>query len=251
MALKRSALLLVVFLIPASLFANKLYFPQVAFGGGYTTTIVLLNRGTTNVSSNFQVFGQNGAPILSLPVTVAAGGSTRLTVPDSGPSITSSWGMLDAGDGKVQGMATFEYRSTSGALTTIAGVPGLEAGNGFTLPVDVAGNGIAANTAIAMANVNPGALTVVLALVSESGSGLTGNDVHFMTLASGQQVAEFVTTIWPNLAAGGFKGTLAVSVVYSAQQPNSLVLTALSGRDGLFSALPVIPGTDCNGCWDY
>ena len=108
MDLKRSTLLLVVFLIPTSLLANKLYFPQVAFGGGYTTTIVLMNRGTTNVSSSFEVFGQNGALLTSLPVSVPPGGSTRLTVPDPGNAITSSWGMIDAGEGTVQGMAIFE-----------------------------------------------------------------------------------------------------------------------------------------------
>jgi hypothetical protein len=254
MCLKRCVLLLVVSLIPTSLFSNKLYFPQVAFGGGYTTTIVLMNRGATNVSSDFQVYGQNGALLMSIPVSVAPGGSTRLTVPDPGSSITSSWGMLDAGTGTVQGMATFEYRGANGALTTIAGVSGLEAGNGFTIPVDVAGDGIAANTAIAMANVNSGSgVTVLLQLISESGSGapsVTGNDARLLTLASGQQMAEFVTNLWPNLAAG-FKGTLVVAVMDSAQQPNSLVLTALSAKDGLFSALPVIPSTDCSGCWDY
>ena len=78
MVLNRSVLLLVLFFIPASLFANKLYFPQVAFGGGYTTTIVLMNAGTTNVSSHLQVYGQTGALVMSVPVTVPAGGSRVL-----------------------------------------------------------------------------------------------------------------------------------------------------------------------------
>ena len=254
MALKRCALLLVIVLIPTSLLANKLYFPQIVFGGGYSTTLVLMNRGTTNVSGSFQLFGQNSASLMNVPVNVPAGGSTRLTVPDTGTSGTSSWGMVDAGEGTVHGVAVFESR-LNGALLTTAGVFGVEAGNGFTVPVDVAGNGIAANTAIAVANVNPNSsVTLVLQLISESGSGspsVTSNDARFIALAPGQQRAEFVTTLWPNLAAG-FKGTLAVGVMDKAQQPNSLVLTALSWNDGLFSAIPVIPGPSaCNGCWDY
>ena len=255
MVLNRSVLLLVLFFIPASLFANKLYFPQVAFGGGYTTTIVLVNTGTTNVSSQLQVYGQTGALLRSVPVTVPAGGSSRLTVADPGTSIVSSWGMLDAGTVTVQGAAIFEFRSTNGALITTAGVFGSEAGNGFTLPVDVAGNGISANTGIAVANVNPSSeVTVVLQLISESGSGspsVTGYFARHVTLAPGQQIAEVVTSIWPQLAVG-FRGSLAVAVLDTAQKPNSLVVTGLSVKDGLLSALPVIPGTNsCNGCWDY
>ncbi len=255
MVLNRSVLLLVLSFIPASLFANKLYFPQVAFGGGYTTTIVLLNAGTANVSSHLQVYGQNGALVMSIPVTVPAGGSTRLTVADPGTSIISSWGMLDAGTGTVRGAAIFEFRSANGALITTAGVLGIEAGNGFTVPVDVAGNGISANTGIAIANVNTSSdVTVVLQLISENGSGspsVTGYFSRFVTLAPGQQIAEVVTSIWPQLAVG-FKGSLAVAVLDSAQRPNSLVLTGLSVKGGLLSSLPVIPGTNsCSGCFDY
>jgi hypothetical protein len=51
MAFKRYFLLIAFCFIPTSLFSNKLYFPQVVFGGGYTTTIVLINMGMTSVSS--------------------------------------------------------------------------------------------------------------------------------------------------------------------------------------------------------
>jgi hypothetical protein len=251
MTLKRCVFLLVFCLTPTSLFSNKLYFPEVAFGGGYTTTIVLMNTGTTNVSSSFLVYGQTGALLMSLPVTVAGGGSTRVTIADPGASTVISWGVIDAGTGTVQGMATFELCSADGVLIRSAGVLGVEAGNGFSLPVDIAGNGFAANTAIFMANINPGsAVTLVFALVSEGGAGSpSGFDTRFVTLAPGHQLAEFVTSIWPQLISG-FRGTLVVSVQENMQQP-SLVLTGLSEKNGLLSSLPVIPTNSCNGCWDY
>ena len=172
-----------------------------------------MNTGTTNVSSSFLVYGQTGALLMSLPVTVAGGGSTRVTIADPGASTATSWGVIDSGTGTVQGMATFELRSADGVLIRTAGVLGVEAGNGFSLPVDIAGNGFAANTAIFMANINPGsAVTLVFALVSEGGAGSpSGFDTRFVTLAPGHQIAEFVTSIWPQLI-GGFKGTLVVSV---------------------------------------
>jgi hypothetical protein len=255
MALKRYFLLIVFCFTPVSLFSNKLYFPQVAFGGGYTATIILMNMGTTNVSSRFQVYSQTGALLRSVPTTLPAGGSTRISVVDDGQPIISSWGMLDAGTGMVQGVATLENRSTTGALIRTAGVLGLEAADAFTLPVDVTESGIASNTAVAMANVNPGsAVTVVLQLMSESGSGsssATLNSARFITLGSGHQIAELVTSIWPELAIG-FRGTLLVAVIDTARQPNSLVLTALSVKNGMLSAVPAIPGLQsCFGCWDY
>jgi hypothetical protein len=254
MALKRYVLLIAFCLVPTSLFSNKLYFPQVVFGGGYTTTIVLINMGDASISSDFQVHGQTGALLISIPTTVPGGGSTRLSIADPGPSVISSWGMLDAGAEGVRGAATVDVRSTSGALISTVGVLGLEAANDFTFPVDVAENGIASNTAFAIANVNPNSsLTVNFQLMSESGYGspsMTGADRRFITLGSGHHIAEFVTEIWPQLAVG-FKGTLMVWV--TPGQPNSLVLTAVNVKDGLVSAVPAISGVAnaCRGCWDY
>jgi len=238
MTFKRYFLLIAFCFIPTSLFSNKLYFPQVAFGGGYTTTIVLMNMAPTSVSSNFEVYDETGALLRSIPTTVPGDGSTRLSIADPGPSIISSWGMLDAGVVTVQGTATFDLRSTDGTLIATAGVLGLQAGDGFILPVDVAGDGIAVNTGVAMVNVNPtNRITLVLVLMPENGSSsATGIYERFMTLDPGHHVTDFVTSIWPQLAVG-FRGTLSVAVVDFGLQ-DSLVLTALSVKEGLLSALP-------------
>jgi hypothetical protein len=257
MTLKRYVLLfagVAVLFIPPSLFANKLYFPQVAFGGGYTTTIILMNMGTTNVSSTFQVFGQTGTLLRSIPVTVPDGGSTRLSIADPGPSIISSWGVLDAGAATVQGAATFDVRTTNGALFDNAEVLGGQAANDFGFTVDVTRNGIA-NTGFALANVDPNSdVTVRLQLLSESGNGspsVTGADSKTITLGSGHQIAVFVTSIWPQLAAAGFRGTLLI--VVTSGPPNSLVLTALNLKEGLLSAAPAFSGivNSCRGCFDF
>src|SRR6185436_10568902 len=97
MGLKRYLLLMALCFVPTSLFSNKLYFPQVSFGGGSTTTIILMNAGTTNVSSDFRIYSQTGVLLRSIPTTLTDSGSTRLTIADPGPSIISSWGVLDTG----------------------------------------------------------------------------------------------------------------------------------------------------------
>jgi hypothetical protein len=257
MTLKRCFLFIAFCFVPTSLFSNKLYFPQVVFGGGYTTTVVLMNKGTMSVLSNFQVYGETGTLLKSIPTTVHGLGSTRLSIADPAPSVVSSWGMLDAGTETVQGAAIFDVRSTTGALIDTVAVLGIEAANDFTFLVDLAGNGITSNTGFAIANVNPNSdVTVNFQLLSELGCGdVTGRSI---TLRSGQHIAEFVTEIWPQLGAV-FKGTLLVWV--TPGQPNSLVLTALNFKEGLMSEVPAISGVVNDevlnaikagaGCWDY
>ena len=88
MKLKVLLFLLVVTLCPASLFSNSLYFPQVAYGGGYSTTFVIVNTGTTAVAARLNFYSQSGAPLADLgtQVSIAAGNSTRITLPDTGRS---------------------------------------------------------------------------------------------------------------------------------------------------------------------
>jgi hypothetical protein len=254
MVVKRYFLLIALSFLPTSLFSNKLYFPQVSFGGGNTTTIILMNAGTTNVSSPFQIYAQTGVLLRSIPTTVPGEGSTRLSITDTGVSIIRSWGVFDAGTGTVKGVAILDTRSTTGTLSSRVGVLGVEAANHFSLPVDVAENGLS-NTVFAMANVNSSSdLILYLQLVSESGNGspvVTGASAYAITLARRNQITTLVTDIWPQLKVG-FRGTLIVAVVSTAPA-NSLVVTALSVKDGLFAPVPAISAfvNTCRGCWDY
>src|SRR5258706_2215257 len=109
MKLRLLVFLLVIALFPASLFSNTLYFPQVAFGGGYSTTFVIVNTGTTAVSGRLNLYSQAGTLRTDLggQLVIAPGNSTRLTIPNSGP-LTAVWGEFNAGTGTVQGVATFD-----------------------------------------------------------------------------------------------------------------------------------------------
>ena len=255
MVVKRYFLLLALCLLPTSLFSNKLYFPKVSFGGGSTTTIILMNSGMTSVSSPFQIYAQTGDLLRSIPTTVPGGGSTRLSIADPGQLIISSWGVFDAGKETVKGVATVDMRSTTGTLINRAVVFGVEAANHFSIPVDVAEKGLT-NTVFAMANINATSdVFVYLQLMSESGFGSpsatgTGESSRAIVFLARHQFTYFVTDIWPELKAG-FKGTLLIAVV--SGQANSLVVTALNLKDGLFSPVPAIPAFEnsCRGCWDY
>src|SRR5262245_58054323 len=122
-------ILLVTFL-PASGFSNTLYFPQVAFGGGYSTTFTVINTGTTAVSGRLNIYSTTGSlrSDLGTQLDIGPGNSARYTIPNSG-ALTVAWGEFNAGAGTVQGVATFDSRDNAGRLVTSAGVLGVEADN--------------------------------------------------------------------------------------------------------------------------
>jgi hypothetical protein len=219
--------------------ANTLYFPQIAFGGGYATTLVIMNTGTSAVSSRINFYDQGGTnrTAYSAVINLPPGGSTRYTLPDTGP-LTVVWGELPAGVGTVQGVATFDLRGAGNGLVTTAGVLGLEAGNSFLVPVDVTPT---ASTGVAIANVNGGSpFNVQVRLLGENASLIaTANDVRFSPLIARGQMADFVTNLFPQLNGTTFKGTLIVEAAPGAPN-NSLVATALTVKEGLLSALPAL-----------
>src|SRR5262245_33191250 len=229
---------LLLALFPVSLFSNTLYFPQVAFGGGYSTTFAIVNTGTTAVSGRLNLYTQSGGLRTDLggQIFIAPGNSRRLAVPNSGP-LTAVWGEFDAGSGSVQGVATFDSRDSSGRLVTSAGVLGIEADNTFLIPVDVTlGKG---STGVAVSNISTSDLSIELRLFNESGVRVASN-LSF-PLRAHAQVADFVPNIITQiLGIDSFRGTL---VVRSLAFTPSLAVTALSIREGLLSAIPVATGT--------
>jgi hypothetical protein len=239
--LNRFVLLLFICLIPSWLFSNTLDFPQVTFGGGYATTFVIMNTGTVNVSSRINFYDQTGVnrTAYTAAVNIPAGGSTRFTLPNTGP-LTVVWGELVAGLATVQGVATFEGRADNGVLITTAGVLGMEAGDSFLLPVDVTP---LASTGVAIANVNATrSINVRLRLFGEDGLQFaTANEVRLNPLGSRRQIADFLTTMFPQLRGTTFKGTLSVEAAPGSAS-NSLAATALTVKEGLLSAIPTLPG---------
>jgi serpin B len=233
-------LLLIVAIAPSSLFSNTIYFPQAVFGGGYSTTFVIMNTGTTPVSARFNFFDQSGTSRAALNTTmnVFPGGSARVSLPNTGP-LTVIWGELAAGSGTVQGFANYDLRTDNGTLITTAGVPGIDAGNSFVLPVDVTPN---TSTGVAIAYVKDGSpFNIGLRLLREDGSQIaSANDVRFTALGSRRQVADLVTSIFPQLSGTTFKGTLVVEAAAGAPA-DSLAASALTLREGTLAALPVIP----------
>jgi hypothetical protein len=225
-------------LFPASLFSNTLYFPQVAFGGGYSTTFAIVNTGTTAVSGRLNLYSKEGTLRSDLggQISLAPRNSRRLTIPNIGP-LTAVWGEFDAGAGTVQGVATFDSRDPSGRLVTSAGVLGIEADNSFLIPVDVTSPITA--TGVAIANITNNDLSIEIRLFGENGT-MVANNLSFPLRAHGQ-VVDLVPNIITQISGiDSFRGTL---VIRSFAFSPSLVVTALAVKEGLLSGIPVATGT--------
>ena len=217
--------------------ANTLYFPQVTAGGGYSTTFTLLNIDSIPLNGQLRILNQDGTP-RSVPfewesVSIPAAGSARFTLNSSG-DLTVGWAYFQSA-GNVNGVAVFERRKLDGTLETIASVLGVASGPRFLVPVEISAS---AGTGIALVNTANLATSVQFTLLNENGSTLAVNaDSKFSSLGAGQQISEFVSNLFPQLALTDFKGTLIIEAGGLVQR---LAATGLVVKEGLLSGLPVI-----------
>ena len=226
--------LLLLSLTPVSVFANTIYFPEVVYGGGYTTNFTIINTGTALVSSQLIIYSQEGTQLGSIPILVMGAGSTRYSLSDKGP-LKIGWGVIAAGNATVQGVASFDQRNDSGVLVTSSGMLGLDAGNSFLVPVE------SSSTGVAIANTNTSAVNVRLRLLGENGSELASrDDTRLNPLGSRRQIVDSIGTIFPEFSGTAFRGALVVETSGNAPS-NSLAVTGFTLKEGLFSAVPVVP----------
>src|SRR5262249_798025 len=115
--------LLLLSLTPVSAFANTIYFPEVVYGGGYTTNFTIINTGTALVSSQLIIYSQQGTQLGSIPILVMGAGSTRYSLSDRGP-LKIGWGVIAAGPPNGHGDANFFWRTESGGPATPFGIRG-------------------------------------------------------------------------------------------------------------------------------
>ncbi len=229
-----------------------LFFPQVAAGEGYSTLFTITNAEAAPASGNLILTDQQGNPLsVSATLTDAAGvtqpattGSAfSLTIPSGGtiqlsavgPTSTSplkvGWGRFEAVSGSTSGVATYE-NAVDGSVRTIVGVLHSQPLIYATIPVD--NNGAQGKqTAYAIANPGGQEISVKLALVSQNGSVV--DDTLVVKLGPGDQVARY---LWQDLPYPDFKGSL----VLRGQAHASYVAVALVEKQGILTAIPLIPG---------
>ncbi|MBI4456920.1 MAG: hypothetical protein HY644_13625 [Acidobacteria bacterium] len=235
-------LVLVVFSGFAS--AARINFPQVADGGGFSTTFTFINTGNSAISGILALLNQDGTPrTLRLngvanslfSVTVPGnGGTVRLTSANEGAA-QAGWAYFESPSINVQGVATFDLRAANGALITSASVLAVGGIPKGGIPVNVTSPSI--NTGAAIAALGQ-AVVVRLHLINETGVEVASVvDPRLNPLGPNRQVSAFANEYFPSVSGiNNFRGSLVVEVVGAGQ----VAVTGLLLKEGLLSALPVV-----------
>jgi hypothetical protein len=232
--------------IISSFASSTTFFPQVAVGGGLSTSFMLTNTGSTAILGNLILTDQQGNPWTvsstgsgtgsSFQVSIPPGGTQFLTINPLNPSDPTMVGYVsvETTSGTPGGVATYQYVS-GGVLQYATGVLSSQPTQFATIPVNE-NHSQNLFTAIAIANPTSQSLEVKLALVDQNGNVV--NDTAVITLAPGQQTAKYLDdpTLQLNLPT-----TFQGSIVLSAQGGGTFVTVALVQNQQIFTAIPVIP----------
>lgn len=233
----RSALL-AVFLFGSSLgLAQTTIIPQIADGGGWQTTLVLTNTGTTSATLAMSFFQStsNGQTESWTPsfletsspqsVTLAAASTTFLHTPGTASLLTEGWAQLEASSSVV---AYAIFTQTVPGRTNQDGTAPAAAGSGHILAPFDNTSGFVTTMAIA----NPGASSETVS-VSAQPNGATPASLASINLPAGGYMAFTLPQQFPTL--GSTNGLLEF---YSSSGTFSIIAIRFNPTGG-FTASPV------------
>jgi fungalysin metallopeptidase (M36)/pre-peptidase/fungalysin/thermolysin propeptide len=221
---------------------TAIYFPQLVDGGGYITTVILVNTSGATESGTIAIFDNSGAPL-----TVTSNGTTAATfnysIPANGAFVFQTNGSPAAarpgwvnvtpvsGNSPV-GSGIFSY-SPGGMLVTESGVPSAVPTTKARVYVDKS-NGHDTGLAIA----NPGAAaTVTIRAFQKDGATVAGNASATVNLAANAHDARFVG----ELISGLPSGFVGVAEFTSTTPIVALTLRSLTNarNDFLLTTFPI------------
>jgi hypothetical protein len=229
------------------------FFPQVAIGGGYTTLFGITNSGATAASANLSLTDQHGNPLSasftlnasgnSLPSAIDAdfafsipsGGTIFLTAAESTPgsSVQIGWAQLRSKGGSLAAVASYEYL-VGGQVQTIVGVLQSPTLQYATIQVD---NNTSQGKQTACAIANPGSQTITIKLALVDQAGVVVDDTVTIKVSSKEQIATYLYQVYQDISRTNFRGTLVLR-----GQGANFVIVALSEKQGIMTAIPVISG---------
>jgi hypothetical protein len=140
---------------------TPIYFPQFVDGGGYTTSLTLMNTSGAPEAGRFQIIDANGSPFTvtqvggtndsSFSYLIPPGGVFRFQTDGFPAGTAAGWVQLipDAGTSTPVGSGVFGY-TWEGILVSESGIPAADATTHARIFVDLSGNH---NTGLAIANV--------------------------------------------------------------------------------------------------
>jgi len=196
----------------------SLYFPQLADGSGWTTSIVLLNlsasveKGVLNITDNnglpFVVHQAGGEAASSFPYSIPPGGLFRFQTDGSSESQTAGWARVipDSMNVAPAGSGLFAY-NPAGALVAESGIPSILPTTHARIYVDLTENH---NTGLAISNPDAVAADVAIRAFRTNGVTPAGESQDSLQLAGFGHDAKFADQLISGLPAN-FTGILDIS----------------------------------------
>jgi hypothetical protein len=157
-----------------------IFFPQFADGGGYTTSLVLLNTSNGIETGTLQILDDNGNPFVVNQVGSASGSVFRYSIPNGGlvrfqtdgtlATTKTGWAQLTPDPGTSTPVCAGVFSNNPGNfLVNESGIPATVSTTHARIYVDLSGGH---NTGLAIAN--PSDTTASIAITAFQSDGVTG-----------------------------------------------------------------------------
>ena len=195
-------------------FAQQHFVPHMVSGGGFVTSVTLVNLNAVTNTGQLLYWGQDGSTQQRTPFSLAPGASMRVATPEAarwGPT-TVQW--LTVSSNLNLGVNTFFELQSSASSTTVVNTVGFNdpvETTSFVIPVEFQTTGGLRTVGLALANDTSDPTTVHLSLVNSSGATLAST---VRSLASFQQISLDLFTVaefQAVLPATNFLGTVVVT----------------------------------------
>jgi Zn-dependent metalloprotease len=228
-----------------SLGSDPAYFPRFLDGGGYTTSLALMNTSGATESGSFRIMDKNGNPVTVTQAGGEAGSSFTYSIPPNGAlrfqtsgawtDIKAGWVKLipDPGMSTPVGTGVFSYNPGS-RLISESGIEAAVATTHARIYVDLSGNH---NTGLAITNVSDSTSYIDFMAFDKDGYTEVGYNRGTLELSGNGYEALFVGDFVGGLPAG-FSGVLDIS---SDTPFAALTLRSLNNErnDFLMTTFPV------------
>jgi len=235
--------------MPASL--QPLYFPQLAAGGGFQTSLILLNTSTSQESGTIQFRDNNGNSLAvnlkgaaggssQLPYSIEPGGVFRLTTDEILPQSKTGWIEVNPGLGQQAPVGAGVFALTQGGVMIAqSGVPATLPTTQALIYVD---NTNGHDTGLAVVNPGHTLSQISIEALHSDGTTAVATATDQMDVDPKGQDSSFASAIIGD-AAAGFTGVLKLT---SSSEFIALTVRALTNELGYF-LFTLFPTADANG----
>ncbi len=210
----------------------NIYFPHYAAGGGFATTFTFINTGSTPAIGALWFWDPAGNPRTPIEIEVSSKGVSSYRM--QGSALRTGWAKYEGEGGTITGIATFEYAESGVIIKSIAGVLAYPPTTSATIAVDYEPD-LELDTAYAIAN--PGTEAMIVTMEAFSEDGIPLDTPKLVPLLPKNKISRYVYQDFPSLDS--FRGT----IVFSSNSGASFILTTLAQNQGLYTVMPVVPGS--------